>query len=37
MQGNPEPQRARTVTVRPISRVQLSGDIFRFMKSLGYG
>ncbi|KAI8077306.1 uncharacterized protein B0P05DRAFT_471357 [Gilbertella persicaria] len=36
MQGNPEPQRQRTVTVRPISRVQLSGDIFRFMKSLGY-
>ncbi|CAO0789961.1 mediator complex, subunit Med18 [Mucor lusitanicus] len=36
LQGNPEPQRARTVTVRPISRVQLSGDIFRFMKSLGY-
>ncbi|OBZ89036.1 Mediator of RNA polymerase II transcription subunit 18 [Choanephora cucurbitarum] len=36
MQGNPEPQRQRTVTVRPISRVQLSGDIFRYMKSLGY-
>ncbi|CAO3702764.1 unnamed protein product [Rhizopus stolonifer] len=36
MQGNPEPQRARTVTVRPIARVQLSGDMFRFMKALGY-
>ncbi|KAI8984025.1 hypothetical protein BDF20DRAFT_857606 [Mycotypha africana] len=36
MQGNSEPQRTRTVTVRPMSRVQLSGDIFRFMKSLGY-
>ncbi|KAI7886358.1 uncharacterized protein EV154DRAFT_427467 [Mucor mucedo] len=37
MQGNPEPQRARAVTVRPHARVQLSGDVFRFMKSLGYG
>jgi hypothetical protein len=36
MQGNPEPQRARTVTVRPNTRVQISGDVFRFMKSLGY-
>ncbi|KAI8994595.1 mediator complex, subunit Med18 [Pilobolus umbonatus] len=36
MQGNPEPQRARTVTVRPNTRVQISGDIFRFMRSLGY-
>lgn len=36
MQGNPEPQRARAVTVRPNTRVQISGDIFRFMKSLGY-
>ncbi|KAI9353138.1 hypothetical protein BD770DRAFT_325589 [Pilaira anomala] len=36
MQGNPEPQRARAVTVRPIARVQLSGDVFRFMRSLGY-
>ncbi|GAA5800041.1 hypothetical protein HPULCUR_005463 [Helicostylum pulchrum] len=36
MQGNPEPQRARAVTVRPNARVQLSGDVFRFMRSLGY-
>ncbi|CAO3640175.1 unnamed protein product [Mucor hiemalis] len=36
MQGNPEPQRGRSVTVRPSARVQLSGDVFRFMKSLGY-
>lgn len=36
MQGHPEPQRGRTVTVRPHVRVQLSGDVFRYMKSLGY-
>ncbi|KAI8075037.1 mediator complex, subunit Med18 [Gongronella butleri] len=36
MQGNPEPQRARTAIVRPIARVQVSGDVFRYMKSLGY-
>ncbi|CDS03032.1 hypothetical protein LRAMOSA00434 [Lichtheimia ramosa] len=36
MQGHPEPQRGRSVTVRPHVRVQLSGDVFRFMKSLGY-
>ncbi|KAL0079094.1 hypothetical protein J3Q64DRAFT_1664357 [Phycomyces blakesleeanus] len=36
MQGHPEPQRGRAVTVRPNTRVQLRGDAFRFMKSLGY-
>ncbi|ORX60596.1 hypothetical protein DM01DRAFT_1281358 [Hesseltinella vesiculosa] len=36
MQGNPELQRTRTATVRPITRVQVSGDVFRYMKSLGY-
>ncbi|KAI8146884.1 hypothetical protein BJV82DRAFT_508544 [Fennellomyces sp. T-0311] len=36
MQGHPEPQRGRTVSVRPHVRVELSGDVFRFMKSLGY-
>ncbi|KAI8371748.1 uncharacterized protein BYT42DRAFT_501923 [Radiomyces spectabilis] len=36
MQGHPEPQRGRNVTVRPNTRVQLGGDAFRFMKSLGY-
>ncbi|SAL95495.1 hypothetical protein [Absidia glauca] len=36
MQGNPEPQRGRSVVVRPTTRVQLGGDVFRYMKSLGY-
>ncbi|KAI7858027.1 mediator complex, subunit Med18 [Circinella umbellata] len=36
MQGHPEPQRGRTVSVRPHVRVELSGDVFRYMKSLGY-
>ncbi|KAI7871648.1 mediator complex, subunit Med18 [Spinellus fusiger] len=36
MQGHPEPQRGRAVIVRPNTRVQLRGDAFRFMKSLGY-
>ncbi|ORZ17656.1 hypothetical protein BCR42DRAFT_325393 [Absidia repens] len=36
MQGNPEPQRGRSVIVRPNTRVQLGGDVFRYMKSLGY-
>ncbi|ORY89926.1 hypothetical protein BCR43DRAFT_447809 [Syncephalastrum racemosum] len=36
MQGPPEPQRGRNVTVRPHCRVQLGGDVFRYMKSLGY-
>ncbi|KAF7721165.1 hypothetical protein EC973_005147 [Apophysomyces ossiformis] len=35
-QGPPEPQRGRAVNVRPCTRVQLGGDVFRFMKSLGY-
>lgn len=36
MQGHPEPQRGRSVTVRPHVKVQLNGDVFRFMASLGY-
>ena len=36
MQGNSEPQRGHEVTVRQSTRVQLSGDAMRFMKSLGY-
>lgn len=35
-QGPPEPQRGRAVNVRPSTCVQLNGDVFRFMKSLGY-
>ncbi|KAI9303157.1 hypothetical protein BJ944DRAFT_165936 [Cunninghamella echinulata] len=36
MQGDPEPQRGRSAIVRPVTRVQIAGDVFRYMKSLGY-
>lgn len=36
LQGHPEPQRGRTVTVRPVTQAKVGGDALRFVRSLSY-
>ncbi|CAO3661356.1 unnamed protein product [Umbelopsis ramanniana] len=36
LQGHPEPQRGRTVSVRPVTQAKVGGDALRFVRSLSY-